>query len=216
MKTLGATAPHFVRCIIPNEIKTGGIIDAHLVMHQLNCNGVLEGIRICRKGFPSKIAFMDFVLRYCIIDPNGSKGGTTDAAAAKKASTAILATSGLSDALYKIGINRVLFKAGVLGTLEELRDVAISRILAMLQSHIRAYLNKKNIQKMIEAKKSVGTLQRNVKAYLELRSWPWFTLMGFVKPLLGAAQREVIYFIFLNLFYILNKFILIKTTRLKD
>jgi len=24
MKTLGATHPHFVRCIIPNEIKTGG------------------------------------------------------------------------------------------------------------------------------------------------------------------------------------------------
>ncbi len=202
MKTLGATSPHFVRCIIPNEIKTGGIIDAHLVMHQLNCNGVLEGIRICRKGFPSKIAFRDFVLRYCIIDPVGSKGGAADASAAKKASQAILETSGLSNELYRIGINRVLFKAGVLGTLEELRDVAIAKILAMLQSHIRTYLNKKNIQKMIEAKKSIGTLQRNVRAYLELRSWPWFTLMGFVKPLLGAAQREVncIFFLYSSFF----------------
>ena len=25
MKTLGSTHPHFVRCIIPNEIKTGGL-----------------------------------------------------------------------------------------------------------------------------------------------------------------------------------------------
>ena len=24
MKTLGSTHPHFVRCIIPNEMKTGG------------------------------------------------------------------------------------------------------------------------------------------------------------------------------------------------
>ena len=44
MRTLDATSPHFVRCIIPNEIKTGGVLDAHLVMHQLNCNGVLEGM----------------------------------------------------------------------------------------------------------------------------------------------------------------------------
>ena len=119
MKTLGATAPHFVRCIIPNEIKTGGIIDAHLVMHQLNCNGVLEGIRICRKGFPAKIGFVDFVLRYCIIEPAGSKGGSANKDAAKKATQAILVTSKLDPELYRIGINRVLFKAGVLGTLEE-------------------------------------------------------------------------------------------------
>ena len=146
MKTLGATAPHFVRCIIPNEIKTGGIIDAHLVMHQLNCNGVLEGIRICRKGFPAKIAFMDFILRYCIIDPAGSKGGSANPAAAKKASQAVLTTSKLDTELYKVGINRILFKAGVLGTLEELRDAAISNILKMLQSHIRTYLMRKNIK----------------------------------------------------------------------
>jgi len=36
MKTLYTTHPHFVRCIIPNEIKTGGIIDSGLVMNQLS------------------------------------------------------------------------------------------------------------------------------------------------------------------------------------
>jgi myosin heavy subunit len=194
MKTLGATSPHFVRCIIPNEIKTGGIIDAHLVMHQLNCNGVLEGIRICRKGYPSKVDFMSFVLRYCIIDPAGSKGATASAAAAKKGAQSILTTSGLSADLYKVGLNRVLIKAGVLGTLEELRDSAISKILTMLQSHIRTYLMKKNIQSLINQKKSIGTLQRNIKAYLVLRNWGWFKLFGFVKPLLNNAKKEVIIF----------------------
>lgn len=63
MTTLRATQPHFVRCIIPNECKQTGMIDAHLVMHQLTCNGVLEGIRICRKGFPNRMNYPDFKQR---------------------------------------------------------------------------------------------------------------------------------------------------------
>lgn len=63
MTTLRATQPHFVRCIIPNELKQPGVIDSHLVMHQLTCNGVLEGIRICRKGFPNRMNYPDFKLR---------------------------------------------------------------------------------------------------------------------------------------------------------
>jgi myosin protein heavy chain/myosin heavy chain 6/7 len=64
MSNLRNTTPHFVRCIIPNEQKKAGLIDAHLVLHQLRCNGVLEGIRICRKGFPNRLFFSDFKQRY--------------------------------------------------------------------------------------------------------------------------------------------------------
>lgn len=60
MTTLRNTTPHFVRCIIPNELKKAGIIDANLVLHQLRCNGVLEGIRICRKGFPNRLLYQEF------------------------------------------------------------------------------------------------------------------------------------------------------------
>uniref|UniRef100_A0A3B3ZC52 Myosin motor domain-containing protein n=1 Tax=Periophthalmus magnuspinnatus TaxID=409849 RepID=A0A3B3ZC52_9GOBI len=58
-----STHPHFVRCLIPNETKTPGLMENFLVIHQLRCNGVLEGIRICRKGFPSRILYGDFKQR---------------------------------------------------------------------------------------------------------------------------------------------------------
>ena len=30
-------------------------VEPGLVMHQYQCNGVLAGIAICRKGFPNKV-----------------------------------------------------------------------------------------------------------------------------------------------------------------
>ena len=39
-------------------------------MDQLRCNGVLEGIRICRQGFPNRIPFQEFRQRYELLTPN--------------------------------------------------------------------------------------------------------------------------------------------------
>ena len=139
MNTLKQTSPHFVRCIIPNEIKTGGVLDAHLVMHQLTCNGVLEGIRICRKGFPNRVIYAEFKQRYSILAPNAVPKGFVDAT---KASGAILKDIALAEELYRLGHTKVFFKAGVLGQLEELRDIAVSKIMSMLQSHIRMFVVK--------------------------------------------------------------------------
>src|SRR3954451_22697556 len=109
MATLKQTHPHFVRCIIPNEIKTGGVLDAHLVMHQLTCNGVLEGIRICRKGFPNRMVYPDFKHRYAILaaeaakNPDEKKGsqGITDA---------LCNEGNLKDEEFKLGNTKVFFK----------------------------------------------------------------------------------------------------------
>ena len=69
MTTLRNTNPNFVRCIIPNYDKRPGKIDSHLVLDQLKCNGVLEGIRIFRQGFPYRKLFQEFRKKYEILCP---------------------------------------------------------------------------------------------------------------------------------------------------
>ncbi|RZB40752.1 myosin heavy chain, muscle isoform X13 [Asbolus verrucosus] len=105
MATLRSTQPHFVRCIIPNELKQPGVIDSHLVMHQLTCNGVLEGIRICRKGFPNRMVYPDFKLRYMILAP-ATMAKEPDL---KEAARKCLEEVGLDPESYRIGHTKARF-----------------------------------------------------------------------------------------------------------
>ncbi|CAF1505779.1 unnamed protein product, partial [Adineta steineri] len=187
MSNLKQTHPHFVRCIIPNEVKTGGVLDSHLVLHQLHCNGVLEGIRICRKGFPNRMIYSEFKQRYSILAPNSIPKGFVDA---KKATENILKDCQLSDELYRLGTTKVFFKAGVLGQLEDMRDQALSKIIATLQAQIRGYIMRKGYKKMLDQRLALSVLQRNCRKYLSLRNWPWWKLYTKVKPLLSVARQE--------------------------
>merc|ERR1712242_487717 len=67
MTTLHTCEPHFVRCLVPNTHKKPGEVEPPLIMHQLTCNGVLEGIRICMRGFPNRMLYPDFRMRYAIL-----------------------------------------------------------------------------------------------------------------------------------------------------
>ncbi|XP_058815419.1 myosin heavy chain, muscle isoform X9 [Topomyia yanbarensis] len=186
MTTLRSTQPHFVRCIIPNELKQTGLIDAHLVMHQLTCNGVLEGIRICRKGFPNRMMYPDFKLRYLILAPAAMQAETEGKKAAEKCFEAI----GLDPDSYRIGHTKVFFRAGVLGQMEEFRDERLSKIMSWMQSWCRGYLSRKEFKKMQEQRVALEIVQRNLRKYLKLRTWAWWKLWQKVKPLLNVSRVE--------------------------
>ncbi|CAH0564840.1 unnamed protein product [Brassicogethes aeneus] len=186
MTTLRSTQPHFVRCIIPNELKQPGVIDSHLVMHQLTCNGVLEGIRICRKGFPNRMVYPDFKLRYQILNP----AAVAKESDPKKCADLILQASGLDQELFRLGHTKVFFRAGVLGQMEELRDDRLGKIVTWMQSWVRGYLSRKEFKKLQEQRLALQVCQRNLRKYLKLRTWPWYKLWQKVKPLLNVTRVE--------------------------
>ncbi|KAK6046880.1 myosin head [Cooperia oncophora] len=191
MGMLNKTHPHFIRCIIPNEKKASGVIDASLVLNQLTCNGVLEGIRICRKGFPNRTLHPDFVQRYAILAADQALLGKDDP---KKGATEMLARlvkeKKLTDENFRVGLTKVFFKAGIVAHLEDLRDIRLAELITGLQAQIRWYyqvIEKKRLKEKIEAVKGI---QRNIRNWAMLRTWSWFKLYGKVKPLIQSGKIE--------------------------
>merc|ERR550519_1640084 len=130
MNTLHETEPHFIRCLVPNTHKQPGGVEPPLIMHQLTCNGVLEGIRICMRGFPNRILFPDFKQRYSIL----SGGKVTKDTDPKKAAAIILEnTENFPPEKYRLGNTKVFFRAGALAALEESRDDIVTQLIRYMQ-----------------------------------------------------------------------------------
>ncbi|XP_014405933.1 PREDICTED: myosin-14 [Myotis brandtii] len=164
MATLSNTNPSFVRCIVPNHEKRAGKLEPRLVLDQLRCNGVLEGIRICRQGFPNRILFQEFRQRIQALelDPN----------------------------LYRVGQSKIFFRAGVLAQLEEERDLKVTDIIVSFQAAARGYLARRAFQKRQQQQSALRVMQRNCAAYLKLRHWQWWRLFTKVKPLLQVTRQD--------------------------
>merc|ERR1719225_154896 len=187
MVTLRNTNPNFVRCIIPNHEKRAGKINAGLVLDQLRCNGVLEGIRICRQGFPNRIPFQEFRQRYELLTPNVIPKGFMDG---KKACEKMINALELDPNLFRIGQSKIFFRAGVLAHLEEERDLRITDLVVKFQAYCRGLLARRNYIKRTQQLNAIRILQRNCAAYLKLRNWQWWRLYTKVKPLLQVTKND--------------------------
>ncbi|XP_030361703.1 myosin heavy chain, skeletal muscle, adult-like isoform X2 [Strigops habroptila] len=188
MTNLRSTHPHFVRCIIPNETKTPGAMEHELVLHQLRCNGVLEGIRICRKGFPSRVLYADFKQRYKVLNASAiPEGQFIDS---KKASEKLLGSIDVDHTQYKFGHTKVFFKAGLLGLLEEMRDEKLAQLITRTQARCRGFLMRVEYQRMVERRESIFCIQYNVRSFMNVKHWPWMKLFFKIKPLLKSAESE--------------------------
>uniref|UniRef100_A0A667FYG0 Myosin-7B n=1 Tax=Lynx canadensis TaxID=61383 RepID=A0A667FYG0_LYNCA len=188
MTNLRATQPHFVRCIVPNENKTPGVMDAFLVLHQLRCNGVLEGIRICRQGFPNRLLYADFRQRYRILNPSAIPDDTF--VDSRKATEKLLGSLDIDHTQYQFGHTKVFFKAGLLGILEELRDQRLAKVLTLLQARSRGRLMRLEYQRLLGGRDALFTIQWNIRAFNAVKNWSWMKLFFKMKPLLRSAQAE--------------------------
>lgn len=85
---------------------------------------------------------------------------------------------------------KVFFRAGVLGTLEEIRDDRVMKLVAWLQAVIRGFISRKFYSKMQKQRTALLVMQRNIRKFKIMRSWLWYELWIKLKPRLKATRAE--------------------------
>ena len=186
MTQLHSTHPHFVRCILPNHKKRPKQFSAPLVLDQLRCNGVLEGIRIARTGFPNRLPFAEFRARYEVLCQNMPKGYLEGQAVCK----IMLEKLNLDKSWYRVGLTKVFFRAGVLAELEEARDALIRDIVERFQAIARGFVLRRQARKQQYKAEATRIIQRNFQVYRQMQQNPWWQLFVRMRPLLGVTRQS--------------------------
>jgi myosin heavy subunit len=156
-------------------------------LHQLTCNGVLEGIRICRRGFPNRTFYKEFKNRYVILNPKKMYGVGDNL---QEGARQILSEHEVLNDRWRTGHTKVFFKAGTVGVLEEIRDAKIKEILVNIQGLCSRYVGQKLYKIEVRKKELIPVIQRNFRKYMFFRDWQWYFLINNTKRFIGQRSIE--------------------------
>merc|ERR1711981_1265263 len=186
MATLNTTEPHFIRCIVPNTHKQPLNTECPLIMHQLKCNGVLEGIRVCMLGFPNRMKYFDYKQRYMILGAEALATASDD----KEGVCKLMESIAFEAEKYRCGHTMVFFRAGALAALEEARDNIVLKLVRYMQGQCFGLIRRKAYQKKHDQRELMKVVQRNFRKYMQLRNWGWFVIIQKTRPLIGQENLE--------------------------
>uniref|UniRef100_A0A0N5A8U7 Myosin motor domain-containing protein n=1 Tax=Syphacia muris TaxID=451379 RepID=A0A0N5A8U7_9BILA len=189
LKDLNNTAPHFIRCIMPNDLKQSAVFDGTRVLNQLSSSGIVETLRILRKGFPDRMKFSEFRRRYAIIAAVETTEISDKDAAQEMLN--ILQQKGLLESnQFNIGHTKIFFKYGLLPKLEKQREAALSNTVICLQSACRSYLSRLHYLSLDKERCAIITIQRNVLIWTRKQTCQWLRLYFHLNPLIPLLRAK--------------------------
>merc|ERR1712086_1037497 len=162
-----------------NTHKQPLMVETVLIMQQLTCNGVLEGIRVCMLGFPNRMLYPDYKSRYAILGAKEIASSSDN----KVSVRALMEKIAFPTEKFQLGHTKVFFRAGALAFLEELRDGIVLKLVRWLQG--QCFGSIKHDQREL-----MKVIQRNFRKYQELRGWGWFIIIQKTRPLIGRVNLE--------------------------
>merc|ERR1719193_1408809 len=84
-----------------------------------------------------------------------------------------------------------MFRAGMLSTLEEIREGALSKIFVKMQCQARRVLVHVTYQGKIAEKKGISSIQRNIRLYYNCRDWAWYQFYTMVKGEMAVLKKKL-------------------------
>ncbi len=163
MNTLNSTTPHYVRCIKPNDSKEAFVFDPSRAVEQLRACGVLETVRISAAGFPSRLTYEDFSIRYRVLFHSRL---FRDRKELRGSCEVVLTGLIVEEDKFKFGATKIFFRAGQVAYLEKHRTDKLRACGTLVQRMIRGWYYRK---RYLMLRKAAISGQRFCRGYLARR-----------------------------------------------
>ncbi|XP_077183884.1 myosin XVB isoform X2 [Paroedura picta] len=149
----------FVRCVKPNSRMLPNIFDTEYVACQLRHSGILEAICIRKEGYPIRIPFCHFLIRYGVLAGQGSS-----CLPERDSCIAVLSyVVGDHLDLYQIGLTKVFLKEKARQILERRWNQKLSWAIVTLQRNLRGLISRRQFQVF---KQKVTFIQAHFRGHL--------------------------------------------------
>ncbi|XP_075918590.1 unconventional myosin-XVIIIa-like isoform X2 [Petromyzon marinus] len=189
------TYVHFVFCLRPSAalgVSGAAAVDIPFLRAQARACQLVDALRLHRQGYPDQMSFSEFRRGFEVLAPQLCKkhGRQYIATDDRRAAEELLEALDLERSTYAVGVSQVVFKAGVLASLEYLRDSQICETIVNFQALCRGKIVRQWIQKRKVQDLAVRCLQRNFRAMESVRQWHWWRAFTLVRPLVPPAASE--------------------------
>ncbi|ELW66479.1 Myosin-XVIIIb, partial [Tupaia chinensis] len=202
---------HFIHCLVPNPVvesrsgqgsptppQPGGdvpgaggppAVDIPALRVQLAGSHVLEALRLHRTGYADHMGLTQFRRRFQVLDPPLLKKLTSasEGIDERKAVEELLQTLDLEKKAVAVGHSQVFLKAGVVSRLEKQREKLVSQSIVLFQAACKGFLSRQEFKKLKIRRLAAQCIQKNMAVFLEVKDWPWWQLLGSLRPLLSAT-----------------------------
>uniref|UniRef100_A0A3Q1LG72 Myosin XVIIIB n=1 Tax=Bos taurus TaxID=9913 RepID=A0A3Q1LG72_BOVIN len=194
---------HFIHCLVgsPTPPQPGGDkpeagrslpLDIPALRVQLAGSYILEALRLHRAGYADHMGLTQFRRRFQVLDPALVKEliSAPEGVDERKAVAQLLQTLDLEKKAVAVGHSQVFLKAGVVSRLEKQREKLVSQSIVLFQAACRGFLSRQGFKKLKIHRLAARCIQKNVAVFLAVRDWPWWRLLGSLRPLLSATIGE--------------------------
>ncbi|XP_033618173.1 unconventional myosin-XVIIIb isoform X1 [Fukomys damarensis] len=156
---------------------------------QLAGSHILEALRLQRMGYADHMGLTQFRRRFQVLDPTLMKKLTSapEGVDERKAVEHLLQTLDLEKKAVAVGHSQVFLKAAVVSRLEKQREKLVSRNIVVFQAVCRGFLSRQEFRKLKIRRLAAQCIQKNVAVFLVVKDWPWWQLLGSLRPLLSAT-----------------------------
>ncbi|XP_004690910.1 PREDICTED: unconventional myosin-XVIIIb [Condylura cristata] len=167
-------------------------LDIPALRVQLAGSHILEALRLHRTGYADHMGLAQFRRRFQALDPLLMKklALATERIDERKAVEELLQTLNLEKAAVAVGHSQVFLKAGVVSRLEKQREKLVSHSIVFFQAACKGFLSRQEFKKRKIHRLATQCIQKNMAVFLAVKDWPWWQLLGSLRPLLSASVGD--------------------------